>query len=713
MTDDHRFPAPWERSLSRIRNERPGQEPEPEDPEDPADPEDAGGRRRLDDDVGDSPHRRLTVAELISRIGHPGQATPPRGDTGEGADGADDADDTADTSGDAADASDASESSKPDDPHDLGDEPAPGAADTPEPSEPVPVQAESADSAASDAPAEQPSWIPSAVPRAVAGSGGPPAGRNGSGRRGNYWMRGSRIVITLVSVLALVGTGVVWSYLRVTDSNYTRISALDENSTDVRDPAGQYGDENYLIVGTDTRAGANADVGAGTSDQVEGARSDTIILVNIPASRERVVAVSFPRDLNIDRPACAQWDNGAAEYADHVDPPAEDVKLNSAYAFGGPRCLVKVIQKLSGLKVNHFIGMDFAGFESMVDTVGGVEVCTTRPLVDRQLGTIIPTAGTHTISGEKALEYVRARKVPAEGNGDYGRIRRQQEFLSSLLRKALSNNVLLDPGKLNTFINEFTQASFGDNLNTKSLITLARSLQNVDADQVTFLTVPTAGTDPWGNETPRLADIRNLFDAIIDDQPLPGEGDSADTDTDTDTDADSDGSGSQSESGTGDGGASAGSRASGASAGDASAGTSAPPVHAVAPGSVSVAVKNASTVDGFAHSTAQELSAQGFGIYSIGNRTAPVSTTVIEFSGDHEAEAATVASAYPDAKLQRTTGLGSVVEVLLSDDSQRTPGPPATAGSVLTPILAADSNEEGSVPQDISTVNAGDSSCAG
>src|SRR5699024_6281411 len=135
------------------------------------------------------------------------------------------------------------------------------------------------------------------------------------------------------------------------------------------------------------RAGANAEVGAGSAEQVEGARSDTIMLVNIPASRDRVVGVSFPRDLNIDRPSCERWDNSSGTYTDETVPAENDVKLNTAYALGGPRCLVQVVQKLSGLKVNHFLGMDFAGFESMVDTVGGVEVCATRPLVDDQLGT--------------------------------------------------------------------------------------------------------------------------------------------------------------------------------------------------------------------------------------------------------------------------------------------------------------------------------------
>ena len=110
-----------------------------------------------------------------------------------------------------------------------------------------------------------------------------------------------------------------------------------------------------------------------------------------------------------------------------------ETKLNSAYAFGGPKCLVKVIQKLSGLSVNRFMAVDFAGFAKMVDALGGVEVCSTTPLEDYELGTVLANAGRQTLDGHTALQYVRARQVTTETNGDYGRIKRQQLFLSSLL----------------------------------------------------------------------------------------------------------------------------------------------------------------------------------------------------------------------------------------------------------------------------------------
>ncbi len=96
------------------------------------------------------------------------------------------------------------------------------------------------------------------------------------------------------------------------EGRFSQIAALDTDSADIVDPGGQMGDENYLIVGTDTRAGASGAIGAGTVEDAEGARSDTVMLVHVPADRSRVVAVSFPRDLDVERPVCQAWDNDTA-----------------------------------------------------------------------------------------------------------------------------------------------------------------------------------------------------------------------------------------------------------------------------------------------------------------------------------------------------------------------------------------------------------------
>ncbi len=493
-----------------------------------------------------------------------------------------------------------------------------------------------------------------------------------------------RTTMAMFAVMALLLTGLVWGYLRSTDNGFAQVAALDEDSTDVVDPIGQTGDETYLIVGTDTRAGTNGQIGAGTVEDAEGARSDTVMLVNIPANRERVVAVSFPRDLDVTRPVCQGWDNDTATYTNETFDSAEGDKLNATYALGGPKCLVKVIQKMSGLKIGHFVGMDFSGFESMVNEVGGVQVCTSTPLIDDELGPVLPNPGKQTVDGKTALNYVRARNIDSEGNGDYGRIKRQQRFLSSLLRSALSNKVLLDPGKLNGFINAFTRETFVQNVTTRDLVMLGRSLQKVDAGAVTFLTVPTAGTTEWGNEIPRTDDIKDIFHAIISDDPLPGEERPTDT---------SKSSTSSSKTST----------------------TSAPPTTKLAadPEAVSLQVSNASGESGVAASAASTLGAYGFGIYSVGNYTGTSASTVVRYSAGHELEAATVASSVPGASLEESSGLGSIVELVLGTDFTGVLKAPTSKGAPLGQTEQKPSTTATpSLPSDLSVTNAADDSCS-
>lgn len=487
-----------------------------------------------------------------------------------------------------------------------------------------------------------------------------------------------RSVVALGTVMAVALTGVVWGFLRSTDQGFLQVAALDPDSADVVDAEGQFGDETYLIVGTDTRAGASGELGAGTVEDAEGARSDTVMLVNIPADRSRVVAVSFPRDLDVTRPECEQFDNSTNTYTGEMFPEAYGDKLNATYALGGPKCLVKTIQKISGLRIGHFVGMDFAGFESMVDEIGGVEVCTAQPLVDFELGTVLPNAGTQRVDGRTALNYVRARYVEAEGNGDYGRIKRQQLFLSSLLRSALSNQVLLDPGKLNGFVNAFTQDTFVENVGTQDLVTLGRSLQNVDAGAVTFLTIPTTGTNDWGNEIPNEDAIGAIFAAIIDDDPLPGE----------EREQPAEPTAPQS--------------------------PPAPdvPLLAVDPATVSLQVSNASEMAGIAQGTADELAVYGFQILSVGNFSGTAAQTVVRYSPDQEAAAATVASAIPGAVIEPGPNLSNVVEVVLGSNYPGYTQFPTAFGSEVDPTQVEGTTENAPLPEDLSYTNAADATCA-
>ncbi|KLO30602.1 transcriptional regulator [Mycolicibacter heraklionensis] len=515
-----------------------------------------------------------------------------------------------------------------------------------------------------------------------------------------------RAVAAMMAILALVLTGSAWQWSSSKNRSLNHISALDPNSHDILDAAGQYGDENFLIVGADTRAGANSDIGAGSTEDAEGARSDTIMLVNIPANRKRVVVVSFPRDLAITPIQCEAWNSVTGAYGPIYDEEtgtySDDIvytetKLNSTYAFGGPKCLVKEIQKLSGLAINRFMAVDFVGFGKMVDALGGVEVCTPSPLYDLVLGSVLEDSGRQRVNGGTALNYVRARHVTTEDNGDYGRIKRQQLFLSSLLRSLISTNTFFSPTKLNNVVNMFIGDSSVDNVTTKDLVNLGQSLQKVAAGHITFVTVPTSETDENGDEVPRMDDVRALFDAIINDDPLPGENDHNATSVPT---------------------TAAASPTTPSTSLPGSPAVPAPKplseqVHAVttSPADVTVRVSNATEQSGLAGATSEGLQQWGFNVDNADDYPGTVKSTKVLYSPGNEQAAATVSSALSGAPIERVSGLGSIVRVVLGSDFRTVTKPAASGSQVSVQLNRGASVEPTELPDDLTVTNAADTTC--
>lgn len=334
-----------------------------------------------------------------------------------------------------------------------------------------------------------------------------------------------KVTAVAVAVLTFLGAGAAWGMKTWFDSQFTEIVALDEGSRDILNAPAQLGDENFLIVGSDTRAGAKPGEQIGSEDKIPGARSDTVMVAHVPKDRGRAVLISFPRDLEIDRPACARWDPKTGDYdkADVV-PQQYAAKLNTAYQVGGPACVTKVVQQITGLRMGHFVSINFNGFQDMVDAVGGVRVDVEYPIIDAQLGEVIPVAGPVTMDGTLALKFVRARKVAGDPTSDYGRIKRQQQFISALLGKTMSKDVLFDPGKLSAFVTAFAKATVGQNVGVDQLLTLAQSMKDLGSDSITYLTVPTVGVaNERGNEELLEEETAAIFEALIDNEPLPGE----------------------------------------------------------------------------------------------------------------------------------------------------------------------------------------------
>lgn len=521
-------------------------------------------------------------------------------------------------------------------------------------------------------------------------------------------MLAGRAAAALIAVLTLVLTGGAWQWQTSKNNLLNKVAALDPNSRDIIDPNAQFGDENFLIVGVDSRFGENADMGAGDTEDAGGARSDTIMLVNIPANRERVVAVSFPRDLAISPIECEPWNPETATYGPLYDEESgtygpdqiyTETKLNSAFAFGGPKCLVKVIQKMSGLSINRFMAVDFAGFAKMVDALGGVEVCSTTPLEDYELGTVLANAGRQTVDGHTALNYVRARQVTTEFNGDYGRIKRQQLFLSSLLRSLISRDTFFSLNKLNNVVNMFIADSYVDNIKTKDLVDLGQSVQGVNAGRITFVTVPTTGyADEWGNEQPRTDDMQALFDAIINDDPLPGEKNPDNTPV----------------PGTPE------STTSSAQAPETTAQAPAPaapePAELVSaittePQQVTVQVSNSTGESGLGATAATELQQHGFNVNTPDDYPGPLASTTVFFSPGNEEAAATVASSFANPTIERVTGMGDVVKVVLGTDFYSVNAPTPSGSPVQVNVLHGTGTTPTHLPEDLAVTNAADTTC--
>ena len=237
---------------------------------------------------------------------------------------------------------------------------------------------------------------------------------------------------------------------------------------------------NVLLIGSDTRKGQRGNLGG--VDSTPGL-SDTTIVLHLSADRKRAYAVSIPRDSMVQRPSCKKTGGGT--------DPGGLTQFNDAYAIGGPACTLKTIEQLTDVPLDHVVVIDFNGFRSMVNALGGVKVCLPEE-VDDNIGHIHLAKGTYVVKGSQALDYVRVRHGIGDG-GDLGRIKRQQAFLASLTKKAVSSGTLANPARLYKFLNAATSSISADKDlgNLKDMITLARQLRGIGLDNVKFLTIPT------------------------------------------------------------------------------------------------------------------------------------------------------------------------------------------------------------------------------
>ncbi|MFE0471020.1 LCP family protein [Streptomyces sp. NPDC058947] len=304
--------------------------------------------------------------------------------------------------------------------------------------------------------------------------------------------------LTLAGLLVLAAGAAGWAYWHLND-NITSVdidNALGDNrppkpvTTPSPEAAAPPGEAlNILVLGSDSRSGEeNRRLGGGDSG---GARSDTAMVVHLDAGRTSATVVSIPRDTLVTRPSCPRSDGGATAVSRYA-------MFNSAYAVGGPVCAVKTVESMTGVRMDHYIEIDFSGFARLVDALGGVTVTTDEDIADDDSHLHLK-AGTHHLDGTQALGLARTRHGIGDGS-DLGRIGLQQKLVKALLDRIAAQDLLTDPAELYRVADAVTAGLTTDTgLDSLSELTrLGQSLQHLASSRVRTVMMPVvrAPSDP-------------------------------------------------------------------------------------------------------------------------------------------------------------------------------------------------------------------------
>jgi LCP family protein required for cell wall assembly len=346
-------------------------------------------------------------------------------------------------------------------------------------------------------------------------SPGPDLGPHPGTDRRRRPLRVALIVLALLATL-VAGTAAV-AYVRFD----RRIQTFSDKGLSQHRPPRTVAGQNILLIGSDSRAGADSRLG-GSGSAV--GRSDTTLLVHIYEGGRRAVAVSIPRDALVDIPPCLLPDGTWSA-------PQHNAMFNAAFSVGqtpqgNPACTVNTVEKLTHMRVDHTVIADFAGFAAMTDIVGGVRVCVPDTVYQGDLnpnlhaqGKVLFRKGMQTVSGAQALDYVRLRHGLGDGS-DIGRMRRQQAFIGSVIAKVRAAG--LTPTHVLPLAEAATKyLTFDSDLGTANkLVSLVLSLRHMTPSDIVFVTTP------WRYDGARVAlvhpDVDRLWAALQADQPVGG-----------------------------------------------------------------------------------------------------------------------------------------------------------------------------------------------
>lgn len=464
------------------------------------------------------------------------------------------------------------------------------------------------------------------------------------------WLRKATAALSIfVLALTALGGGAVYA-INGLGANIGAIDTSDLNNADRPDSFAQTDSSptNLLIMGSDSREGEGNDAyGA-----VGGARSDTTLLVHLYNDRKDALVVSIPRDSMVEIAACTKPDG--------TQTRPYSTKFNAAFAFGGPVCTIKTIEKLTNVRIDNFVVVDFKAFKTVVDAIGGVEVCLTTPAYDPVIsgkggsGLDLP-AGYSTISGEQALAFVRARETLGDGS-DLSRIKRQQDFIGSMIRGMTEKGLLTNPQMIYRVLGAITSSikTNPEFANIQALQNFALSLGGLSPSRISFVTLPYElrgdGNVYWTAETD------DLWQAIRMDQTWPLV--------------------------------------------EPAASPSMSPAASITlvapkPADISLSVLNATTTVGLAKTAASEIEAKGYNIIKVGNSTKRLTQSEILYQSNQLEAAKVIAAQTGITTLTLDNSLVSPIVLLVGTDwkggkvtaSTASPSPSASKSASPTTTL--------------------------
>jgi LCP family protein required for cell wall assembly len=427
-----------------------------------------------------------------------------------------------------------------------------------------------------------------------------------------------------MSAFVLLFSGGGWVFQDYVLGSVKRVNAFDGLKN--RPDAGPEGSMNILLAGVDRREGLSTQqINQLHLGKVGGQRSDTMMLIHISSKHDKITVVSLPRDSLVTIPG--HRSNGS-EGAKGAEVGERQGKLNWAYMYGGAPLTVTTVERATGVHVDHYIEVNFLGFLKVVNALGGVTVCTEQAINDPKSGLRLP-AGKSNVDGPTALAYSRARYT-LTGGSDLGRIDRQQQFMSAVVHKALS-----EPAKFPAFLSASLDAMRADKgLSKNTLTALGMQMKGMSTDSIAFATVPLSNSNYLvsigGQQQSTVlwdkASGDRLFRQIEDDKPIVQP--PAPTPTPSASASPRDGL-------------------------------------TVPPEQIDVRVVNGVGTVGLAARAARDLHKVGFGTSVVPGARHGVSTTVIQYGSGREDSAKTLKAAIPGARLKSVPSLGSRLQVVV------------------------------------------------